>query len=291
MTAICTLSTINAFNDLKVFLYTLDLFSSAQSKPKVYLLCDTQTSQALSPHENFYSGTLIINTALDKYGEVNRKRMISQRGQAYKTLWEDFMMEKATVIAEALESEPNVFFFDSDICFMGPLPVVPDSAKIAVSQHMIKRIDEERYGKFNAGFLWTNDKNLPNMWRQASKNSRFYDQAALEDVVKSYTPEEVHEFPINNNYGWWRMYQGIESSDTLQKSWSIFRNEPVSTVGIRVNGSPLLSIHTHWAERTDLVTFHFNHWVYNLLVRLGKHPQAQNLKRFLTKTFPHLETK
>ena len=285
MVAVCTLSTINSLSDLKVFFFTLELFNTIL--PTIYLLCDTLTETYLKQYP-LYKGKIIINTGLDRYGEVNRKRMTSQRGFIYKTLWEDFMMEKATIMDLAFEHEESVFFFDSDICFMGQLPLIPESAIFGVSQHMIKPIDEERYGKFNAGFLWTKDKSVPNKWREASKTSRFYDQAALEELVKFYTPESVYEFPIQNNFGWWRMFQSTETVQAIQKKWSMFRNESIPSVGIRINSDPLLSIHTHWNETNDYVTRQYNMWILSILLRLGKHPPAQALYRFLLKEFPHL---
>lgn len=275
--AVATLSTVNAIHDLKVFLFTLDLFNVV--KPTVYLLCDTKTADLLA-NETLYSGPLHISTGLDRYGEVSRKKMIGRQGTVYKTLWEDFMMEKAAVIEQALAVEPAVFFFDSDICFMGPLPQIPATAKVAVSPHMIKPRDEERFGKFNAGFMWTNDKRVPNMWRHESHTSRFFDQAALEDIVNNFQPENVYEFPKQNNYGWWRMYQSTEPSSSQQKHWSITRT--AETAGISVDGHQLLSIHTHWSETVDLTTRHFNFFVYNFLIRLGEHPHAKALCNFLT---------
>lgn len=285
MVAVCTIATFNAIQDLKVFLFSLGLFNV--EKPTVYLLCDIQTSEIVKA---LYKGSITIIVGLDKYKseqEISRKRLTAQSGIEYKTMWEDFMMEKATIMDIALKTEESVFFFDSDICFTGPLPPSPN-AKIGVSPHMIKLIDEERYGKFNAGFLWTSDKRVPTIWREASKSSRFYDQAALEDVITNFKHEEIHCFPIQNNYGWWRMYQSSESSMSLQKQWSFFRNEGVTTSGIRVSGSPLLSIHTHWSEKNDAVILHFNLWVIGFLSRLGKHPPAHSLYKFLTKEFPHL---
>ena len=285
MVAVCTISTFNAIQDLKTFFFTLDLFNT--EKPTVYLLCDKQTSEIAN---TFYKGPLVITLGLDKYKseqEISRKRLTAQNGIEYKTMWEDFMMEKATIMDIALKTEDAVFFFDSDICFMGPLPLIT-IAKIGVSPHMIKPIDEERYGKYNAGFLWTSDKRVPNIWREASKTSRFYDQAALEDVVSFFNKDEIHYFPIQNNYGWWRMYQSTESSINLQKQWSIFRNETVPTSGIRVNGSSLLSIHTHWSEKNDRTVVCFNLWVIGFLSRLGKYPYAQSLHKYLTKEFSHL---
>jgi hypothetical protein len=281
---VCTIATINAIKDLKVFLYTLELFNP--ELPNVYLLCDTPTSKELPA---LYKGVIHVDTSLDKYGPVSRKRMTNQKGDTYKTRWEDFMMEKATVMDNAFKAgETEIFFFDSDICFMGMLPLIPGETHIGVSRHMIKPIDEDRYGMFNAGFVWTNDKEMPTKWRQASHNSRFYDQAALEDVVQSYKTDNVYCFPIQNNYGWWRLFQGSESANVLKTRWSMFRNESIPSVGIRIEGSPLLSIHTHWDEVTDMATRQYNLWVLGFLIRLGKHQPANELVKFLTKEFTHL---
>lgn len=285
MTAICTLATSNSLQDLKVFFFTLSLFNP--DNPKVYLLCDETIAQTA---KTLYSGPLVIIPDLDKYKTANttvcRKSLSQQKGILYKTMWEDFMMEKATVMEHALKTEDSVFLFDSDICFLGPLPPIPENKKIGVSPHMIKPIDEDRYGKFNAGYVWTCDKRVPAAWREASKSSRFFDQAALEDVIKMFTEDEIHYFSKQNNYGWWRMFQSTETSSALQAQWTIFRNDPGS--GIRVDGSPLLSIHTHWSEQNDYVTYMFNVWVLRFLTRLGNHPPANSLCRFLIKTFPHL---
>lgn len=287
MVAICTLSTINSLNDLKVFLFTLGLFNN--ELPTIYLLCDTPTTKFIE-EQKIYKGKVISSNDLDKYGPVNRQKMIYQRGINYKTMWEDFMMEKTTIMDLAFEHEESVFFFDSDICFLGQLPQIPESAKLGLSHHMIKPVDEDRYGRYNAGYLWTNDKSLPQNWRQASKTSKFYDQAALEDLVKYYNVNEIHQFPIQNNYGWWRMYQSTESVATKQKTWTFFRNSPIPSVGISVDGQPLLSIHTHW-DSQDFVTNSFNQWTLSFLSRLGKHPPAQALYRFILNNNPKLRSK
>jgi hypothetical protein len=282
MVAVCTISTFNAIQDLKTFFFTLDLFNT--EKPTVYLLCDKQTSEIAN---TFYKGPLVITLGLDKYKseqEISRKRLTAQNGIEYKTMWEDFMMEKATIMDIALKTEDAVFFFDSDICFMGPLPLITN-AKIGVSPHMIKPIDEERYGKYNAGFLWTSDKRVPNIWREASKTSRFYDQAALEDVVSFFNKDEIHYFPIQNNYGWWRMFQGTESPDVLKSKWTIFRNEQVPSVGLRVEGKPLNSVHTHWGEKRDPVTKTFNLWLLQQILKISNHPKAASFARFIVREF------
>ena len=280
--AVCTIATTPAAADLRVFLSTLELFNSPA--PTVYLLCDSAIHE--SPPQ--YKGTLKTSPALDTYKNHNRAQMEMTRGKAYKTMWEDFMMEKATVMELAFK-EPQtsgVFFCDSDICFMGPLP--QPICEIGVCPHMIKPADEQRFGKYNAGFVYTTDSTFPEKWRTAAKTSRYYDQAALEDIVAATPSTSVYEFPVQTNYGWWRMFQGTKAPQELVNQWSIFRRENHS--GICVSGEPLLSVHTHFTETRDPATREFNRVVFLYLCRLGKHAPAAALVKILTREFQHLKS-
>lgn len=273
----------NALKDLRVFLYTLGLFNSVP--PKVYLLCDTYVANNLPT----YHGTIITDSGLDKYSQLNRAAMERMPGKKYKTLWEDFMMEKTTVMDKAFQDKNTaVFFFDSDICFMGPLPTVSPIVKLGISPHMIRPGDEQKYGRYNAGFLYSTDPSMPDAWRTHAKSSRYYDQAALEDIEKQYTTDDVYHFPIQNNYGWWRMFQSTSSPQIIANSWGLHRQDNYS--GIKAHGQPLLSIHTHWGETNDQITLTYNRFVYQQLIKLNQHKPAQMLRNFLAKEFPHLKT-
>ena len=286
MTAVSTLATERALKDLKVFLSTLELFNPV--KPTVYLLCDSKTAVAMA-EANCYSGKIVYSTLLDTYSEHNRQTMEQTPGRLYKTLWEDFMMEKATVMEQAFNAgESRVFFFDSDICFMGPLPDMGE-AKLGLCRHYIRPQDEARYGIYNAGFVYTADSTMPQAWREASKRSRYYDQAALEEVEQKYKGDAIRYLPVQNNYGWWRLFQGTESPQQLAGYWNLFRAP--GTSGIRVLDAPLLSIHTHWDETRDAATRSFNMFVYATLSKLERHPPATALLKLLNREFPHLKNK
>jgi hypothetical protein len=167
---------------------------------------------------------------------------------------------------------------------MGPLPQVPipkeNPNMIALSPHYIKPQDELRFGRYNAGFLWTNNPHVPEMWRQASFKSRYYDQAALEELE---TKMPTYIFPEQTNYGWWRMFQGSEQHTELQTKWTVFRTDSENHSGIKVNNTHLLSIHTHWNEQSDMLTKLFNRFVASKLQTLakGKHKNAQLFLNFL----------
>jgi len=257
---ICTIATESCAQDLKVFLFTLDLYNP-KTELTVYILCDSFIQNSFSAKKN-----IIFIPELDKYGKVNRTAFEREPGSNYKTKWEDFMMEKTRVLDIALQKASSVFFMDCDICFLGPLPEIPEPATLVLSPHYIRECDTSRFGVYNAGFLWTNDKNMPEQWRQASKTSRYYDQAALEDLVSFHT---THVFPQQTNYGWWRMFQASEPAQKKQAEWSIFRDKTQNS-GLRVQGLPLLSIHTHWNSK-DVITAEFNKFVVKRLTLLAKH--------------------
>lgn len=272
--AVCTLATKESWKDLQIFLKSLRLF---EPTIPVYIVCDTEIKKLVAGVAGVFA-----RPALDGYGQVSRPHMERTAGKHYKTRWEDFMMEKATVLDWAFTAgAESVFFCDSDICFFGPLPpVLGETTKLAVSPHMIRPADEAKYGRYNAGFVWTSDPAMPAVWRDEATRSRYYDQAALEGVVAHYVPEEVELFGAQVNYGWWRMYQGSLPAAQLKGAWSLFRGD--GTMGIRVGGKPLLSIHTHFKDPSaDFITQEFNMFVRDELRKLGKYEPAASFLRFL----------
>jgi len=276
---ICTLATESCYKDLQVFMFTLELYN--KPPPQVFLLCDNFIEDKIKQLNKPYIKT---TASLEKYGSVNRQHMERIPGSTYKTRWEDFMMEKTTIMDIAFKANnKSVFFMDCDICFMGPLPKVQDeTATLALSQHLIRPLDEMRYGVFNAGFLWTSDPKIPELWRQAATRSRYYDQAALEELEKNQK-EKTYRFPKQVNYGWWRMFQGPDPHDKLQSEWTVFRGDSQSHSGIKVNAIHLQSIHTHWHELHDIPTITFNKFVISKLKTLskGNHKNAQLFLKFL----------
>ena len=267
---VATLATNNALADLRIFLKTLSLWN--QDPPTVYLYTDSVVATAI-PSFN-YKGTIIHKVALEPYTGLTRAQMERLPGSA-GSLFFDLTLEKLNLLQWAFDSGvPNIFFFDSDICFFGPLPTIPDESLIALSPHLIREKDEAQYGKYNAGFMWLGTSSTIGAWREACKQSRFFEQAALECFD---SPEwKLYEFPIQHNYGWWRLWQGRAKPLEMKAAWSINRNQSPS--GIIINGQPLCSIHTHWTEKSDAATVEFNQFVLNILGKLqSSHRAAKTL--------------
>jgi hypothetical protein len=277
--AVCTLATEESWNDLKIFLFTINLFNNP-SEITVFILCDDFINARLK-ETNYFTGKIISVPSLQKYASVKRNIMERTRGLIYRTKWEDFMMEKATVMTMAFENNiKSVFFSDSDMCFMGPLPEVPENITLALCPHMINQRSQTLFGKYNAGFLWTNNKDLPDQWRKAAHRSRYYDQAALEDLAETHKLT-LYEYPPQVNYGWWRMFQAPESPSSLQNKWSVVSKSSLVNSGINVENKPLLSIHTHLVQLTDINMGAFNKFVIDKLKVLKNHSQATAFLKFL----------
>jgi hypothetical protein len=280
ISAVATLVTEPAFEDFEILLFTLSLWNTP--KPRLYVLTDSATKlRIVSAVAKYYSGAQVnLKMGLDAYTGLKRAEMERRPGKTYETLFGDFTAEKTVLMEWALASEAEgVLFCDADICHLAPLPSLPDSCTLALSPHMIRPGDEAKYGKYNAGYLWIQDPTLVSRWRNLCATSRFFEQACLEDLAASVLPETLHEFPVQVNYGWWRMWQGTAPAADLQKFWAFFRG--TETSGLTVNGAPLQSIHTHWQEKKDPPTRAFNEWVLEKLRKLSSVKKTKQLLQFL----------
>jgi len=201
-------------------------------------------------------------------------------GLHFPTLWLDFMAEKLNLLewvfsTESKSATEGVLFCDADICFLGPLLDIPETAKLAASSHQIRPHDEARFGKYNGGMLWLTSPRQIEAWRAACATSRFFEQAAIEDLV-SITPfKEMYEIPRTQNYGWWRLWQGTKPAVELKSEWSVDSN-------ILVGGEPLGSVHTHFGEKRDVATFQYNLWVLHWLQKAAiTNTKAGRLLRYI----------
>jgi hypothetical protein len=275
---IATLATGPALKDLELLLASLSIFNA--NPPIVYLFCDSNVADSLSAIR--YSGPLVHKVCLDRYAKRSRIEMEMTPGRQFKNMWFDFMTEKINLLRWVFEHVPEaekagVMFCDADICFTGPLPEIPDGIKLALSPHYIRDGDEAKYGHYNGGYLWMLEASSAEIWWKACPGARFYEQSALEDLAAKVKEENgfdtVYEFPITENYGWWRLWQGPDKPDVRMKQWDYTRQ-----LGITVGGKRLGSVHTHFHEKHDGATMTFNGFVLGWLRILeGSNPAAKRL--------------
>lgn len=261
---VATLATANSLPDLRIFLKTLEIWNKVL--PKVFLFADKAVMAENLP----YSGPIHRLDMLSNYSAYTRSQMERMPG-LYGSLWSQFMAEKIALLEWVFDAESDgevskdgVFFLDADIAFFGPLPQIPATATVALSPHFIRPADEARFGTFNGGFAWFRDPAHLARWRGACEGSRFYEQAALE-VFRD--DPGLYTFPIQTNYGWWRLWQSAEPAEKRMRSWGMRRSDS-GTSGIIVDGAPLLSVHTHWADQS-MDAQGFNAFVIGFLKKLA----------------------
>ena len=280
MYSIATLANEHAVADLAILFFTLELWNSP---PTIYIFSDAPTIPKIEAIP--YKGKRIIQDALAPYIGLNRSVMERTPGKKFKTLFADFCAEKPRLLSWALDEQADgVLFLDADICHLGPLPTLAANVQLALSPHMIRKSDTDRFGVYNAGFLFLRSKEIADKWLELCATSRFFEQGCLEDLavwVSGKWSGGFEEFPVTVNYGWWRLWQGDRSSTDLQKEWRILRRDGWS--GLSINGSPVQSIHTHWHIRDDMATMRFNVWVLGELRKLTSVKKTAKLVALLEK--------
>ena len=263
-----------AYDDFVLFVKTLE-----QWHPNAELFVYTDSDTPVSKIKTKL--TLRVKTAMDAYKGLSRNQMEKTKGLIYDSLFKDYTYEKAGVLDWMFEIQPNMpaWFLDADISHLAPLPIIPATVELALSPHMIRPRDEEKYGKYNAGFMWFKSKSLIATWKALGHTSRFYEQAALEDLAKSLSIDTVYEFPSQVNFGWWRMQQSVLPQKTIQANFSIFRQD--QSVGIRYEGKPLQSIHTHWFSTTAFECVSFRMWFDEFTKKFKAHKPIQQYRKFI----------
>jgi hypothetical protein len=264
--------------DFQHFLKTLEQW---HPDAELFVYTDDTTDNIIKQMR--FKGVIHTRQALNAYKGLSRIQMEKIKGITYTNLWTDFMYEKAAVIEwmceiQATEKPEPAWFLDADISHLAPLPSIPSTATVALSPHAIRPQDEAKYGKYNGGFLWFKDATLLPVWRKAGHTARFFEQSALEDIAK-VAGETLYEFPPQVNFGWWRMFQAPCSRQEIQTKFTIFRND--QSIGIRYDGKPLQSIHTHWFSTTAFECVSFRMWFDQFTSKFKTHKPLQNYRKLI----------
>jgi hypothetical protein len=266
-----------AFNDFLIFVKTLETWHRDAT---LVVYTDTATQPSFTAIKTTLKITAMAK--LDAYTGLTRSDMEAMSGKHYDSLFKDYTYEKAGAIRCAFENTDaathGVWFMDSDIVHLAPLPSIPAGKTLALSPHSIRPADERLFGKYNAGYFWMKTPSHLDVWIAAAPKSRFYEQAALEDCadVASGTAE-LYEFPQTVNFGWWRMYQGIEPPHSIQTKFGFNRAD--TSVGIRYDGAPLQSIHTHIDDRSTSANGVFNRWFDSATRKFISYPPLRKFRK------------
>ena len=222
----CTIATEPCKQELTGFLFSLSIHHQGAH---VYVMCDKATQLYI---KNGYIPKLKIiwDVSLDTYSKYTRGEM-EKLG-----IWSKFQMSKADIIEKALQFEKDTLFLDSDIIILDEINDIQQK-ELGVSPGFVNQEIATKYGYYNGGMLWTNQRTLPSAWRKYTQNSRYYDQASIEDLCKDY---KYFEFKDNYNLQTWRFICGEEASKIIMSHITIKNNK------LMYKQNPLKFIHTHF---------------------------------------------
>jgi hypothetical protein len=187
----CTICTRPCLPELKGFLRSLAL---AHPGAKVYIMSDTVLQET-------YGLQVTWRIELQRYSALDRAQMEAMG------IWAEFQMAKSRIMDVALQHEADTMFLDCDIIVLDKLEAPPPGYALGLSPGFVRPDIVAKYGYYNGGMVWTNDKAMPSRWRVHTEKSRYYDQAALEDVAKDYS--RVFEYGENYNVQTWRFVVGV----------------------------------------------------------------------------------
>ena len=176
--ALCTSADLPLLRDFKVLVRTFRRFH-----PDVPILC---------------VGKSEFKPECDKLGVIHI---------AYDAPWEFYqgvVHLKALVISEALKVAPSALFCDCDVFFLSRYESRPGTW---ISPHYMKASACASWGKYNCGFLATDDPALAPWWvKHVLDNPKeFGEQEALNHFGEAF---KINEFDEGHNVGWWRLIHG-----------------------------------------------------------------------------------
>ena len=231
-----TICTKNCKQELIGLLLSLSIH---HPNSNIYVMCDSETKQNYENMSFKPKLNIIWFETLNKYSNFNRAEMETLN------IWSEFQMVKSLILDEALKIEQDCLFLDSDIIVTDKLENIDHSKELGVCPGFINKETYEKYGYYNGGMLWVKNKEIPKQWREYTINSRYYDQASIEDLYEYYNKDnKVFIFEDNYNLQTWRFIVGEESG---QKVASYLRPDPKENM-IYYKNKPLKFIHTHFNQ-------------------------------------------
>lgn len=251
--------------DAVLFLASLSLH---HPNAHVYISSDSHTYEWFLEHAKvlFLRLDLHWTLALNKYNmKLNRDDM-----EAANT-WNDFMLEKVGVMEKALTHHNDTILLDADFVMLEPIYIPTDKPyQLGVSPHYMKASQTQKFGRYNGGMLWTNQYGLGAFWRQASAVSYYYEQAAIEDLVKRYA---FFEFGPEHNVGFWRPVHDEVNAKEFYRH--LYFDAP--TQKIKLRNTTVSTVHTHILTPYPYdVGNEFSDTFVNM-IRLSEDPQYERI--------------
>tara|TARA_Y100000004_G_scaffold28994_1_gene29862 strand:+ start:26385 stop:28136 length:1752 start_codon:yes stop_codon:yes gene_type:complete len=111
------------------------------------------------------------------------------------------ILKKMDAMEWAIEECGNTMFIDADVVFLKKFDWEINQPTM-LSPHYGKQASADKSGAFNAGYLYTEEPDLPERWRWLYINkSRFFEQECMSFLFESF---DIGKFSKQHNIGFWR---------------------------------------------------------------------------------------
>jgi len=243
----CTIATQSCAYELVGLLLSLSLF---HENACVHIMCDDATKEHIKNMTPQPRLRIKWHLELNEYTNLNRAKMEAMG------IFRTFLNSKAKVMLHALMQHNDVLFLDSDIILTNPIVDVNKNVMLGVSKQYIVKKSLVETGYYNAGMIWTKSARVCEDWIKFTETSRYFEQAAIEDLVQKYSN---FKFGEEYNVQCWRYYF---NHDPFPLEHNFASSKKLSNVFYKKK--PLRCVHTHLRDRrfsafNKLVLEHLNH--------------------------------
>jgi hypothetical protein len=252
--------------ELELLLGTLSLH---HPNAKVYCYVDTFTKQKI---ENY---SFIENLNVNLFNELDEFSNMSRNDMERMGCFNQFLSNKFRVIEKALNKEENTLFLDSDIILLNRIELPPGNYNLGLTPQNIPIKNQLETGYFNAGFVYISEISLVRKWEKETTSSRYYEQASLENLVKSEGTRLIELTEVYNLMPW-PMLLNNESSQEFATRFEIRSNK------IYYNHKKLNCVHTHLRDERFRI---FNETITTLLAESGNSKELTLMHKSLTGKF------
>ena len=261
----CTMCTHTCYFEFIGLAYSLSIHHPGA---KFYCMLDTKTKEELDNLILKPNLNIIVKVELDKYTGLNRQKM--EQMNIIKEFWNN----KADIMSYALTYEKDTMFLDSDVFIVNPINCIDYSKELGLSPHYIRKSNTDEVGYYNGGCVWTKNKDVPLCWKKHTVNSRYVDQASLEDVAIEYK-NSMFEFGEELNYMPWRVLLADNQEEVVKKI-NINNNQ------VNIGDKPLVFLHTHFHDQRFIQV---NNIFINALRKLKRYKELLIIDRIINKNW------
>ena len=174
----CTICTKKYKEYLICFLLTLSLH---HENAVIYILCDKETKQYIN------DSTPKPRLKLKIYPTLNRYSLMTKKDMRKMGIWCDFQLTKMDIMKHAIEKSGDTLYLDCDNIIISSFTDINGEKRLGVSENYVNDDKILQIGKYSSGMVWCSDIKIIDEWINEIPMSRYYEQAALEEVVNKYS--------------------------------------------------------------------------------------------------------